>query len=65
MLALLTLVTLTTATLLAIGVAFAFQWILLRVAMRMMQPATARQVRVRPGLAHGTVQVARALAVKR
>jgi hypothetical protein len=65
MLAFLTLTTLASATLFALGIAFAFQWLLLRLSMRLMQPATARQVHVQPKLAHGTAQVARAFAVRR
>jgi Flp pilus assembly protein CpaB len=54
------------ATLGALALASAAQWAMLRLAMRSMQPATAkRQGVVRTELAHGTGQLARAYAGNR
>jgi hypothetical protein len=54
------------ATLGALALASVFQWAMLRLAMRSMQPATAnRQGVVRTELAHGTGQLARAYAGNR
>jgi hypothetical protein len=51
------------ATVGALGLASAVQWVMLRLAMRSMAPATAGRVGVvRTELAHGTGQLARAFA---
>ena len=60
MIALLDITTLTLATLFALAAATAFHWLLLRIAFRMMQPATARRIVVRAELARGTAQLTRA-----
>src|SRR2546421_7911053 len=62
MLALLSLITLILATCLAAAAAVALNWLLLHTALRLMRPATARQVTVRHELVRGTVRLARALA---
>ena len=61
MIALLSLTTLIVATLLALAAATAFQWLLLRVSLRLMHPATAQHGTVRSNLARGTSQLARAV----
>jgi hypothetical protein len=54
------LTVLAAATVLAVGSAIALNWILLRSAFHLMQPAAARQVRpVRSELARGTRAAAR------
>ena len=62
MLALLSLITLILATCLAAAAAVALNWLLLHTALRLMRPATARQVTVRHELVRGTARLARALA---
>ena len=64
MIALVSITTLVIATVFALAVATAFQWLLLRVAVFAMQPATASRPR-RSGLAQGTGQLARAFAPHR
>lgn len=60
------LTVLTAATVLAAGSAIALNWILLRSAFRLMQPATAERVRpVRSELAHGTRAAARQFVLHR
>jgi hypothetical protein len=64
--ALLEMAVLAVATVGALALASVFQWAMLRLAMRSMQPATAnRQGVVRTELAHGTGQLARAYAGNR
>jgi hypothetical protein len=65
MVALLSLVTLAVVTILALGAAAAMHWLLLRVALRLMQPASIRPVPARPELVRGTMQLARAYAPRR
>ena len=65
MIAILHFATLIIATMLAAGAAVAFQWLLLRAALLMMRPATARRIPVRVELAHGTAQLVRAFVPHR
>jgi len=65
MVALLSLVTLAVVTILALGAAALLHWLLLRVALRLMQPASIRPIPARPELARGTMQLARAYAPRR
>jgi hypothetical protein len=65
MTALLNFLTLLTATCFAAAAAIALQWILLRTAVRLMRPATARRVGVRSHSLRGTLQLARAFAPRR
>jgi hypothetical protein len=65
MIALLSFTTLAIATVLALAVGTAFQWLLLQIACRMMQPATARRTPARTELARGTEQLTRAFAPHR
>jgi hypothetical protein len=67
MIALLSFTTLAVATIFALAIGTAFQWLLLRVTCRLMQPATARRI-PRPALVRlvrGTAQLARAYAPHR
>jgi hypothetical protein len=60
--------TLFVTTVLAIGTAVALNWILLRVAFQLMQPAAARRTapeRPRWDLSRGTAQVVRAYVAQR
>jgi hypothetical protein len=60
--------TLFLATVLALGTAVALNWILLRVAFRMMRPAAASRTaseRPRWDLSRGTAQVVRAYVAQR
>jgi hypothetical protein len=60
--------TLFVATVLAVGTAVALNWILLRVALQLMQPAAARRTapeRPRWDLSPGTAQVVRAYVAQR
>jgi hypothetical protein len=60
--------TLVGATVLAVGTAVALNWILLRVAFQLMQPAAARRTapeRLRWDLSRGTAQVVRAYVAQR
>jgi hypothetical protein len=60
--------TLFVATVLAVGAAVSLNWILLRVAFRLMQPAAARRAapdRPRWDLSRGTAQVVRAYIAQR
>jgi hypothetical protein len=60
--------TLFMATVLAVGAAVSLNWILLRFAFHLMQPATARRAasgQPRWDLSRGTAQVARAYGVPR
>jgi hypothetical protein len=65
MIALLSFTTLAVATIFALAAGTAFQWLLLQVSVRLMQPATVRRRVVRTELAHGTAQLARAFVVHR
>lgn len=60
----LSLLTLALATILALGAATLLHWVLLRVTLRLMQPASIRPV-PRPQLVRGTMQLARAYAPRR
>jgi hypothetical protein len=65
MIALLSFTTLAIATILALAVGTSFHWLLLQIACRMMQPATARRTPARTELARGTEQLTRAFAPHR
>ncbi len=65
MIALLSFTTLAVVTILALAAGTAFQWLLLQVSVRLMQPATARRRVVGTELAHGTAQLARAFVTHR
>jgi hypothetical protein len=65
MIALLSLTTLVVATIFALAAATAFQWLLLQVACRLMQPATAHRRPARPQLARDTTQLAPAFVTPR
>ncbi len=60
MLAMLQFTTLVITTMFATAAAVALQWLFLRAAFLMMQPATARRLAARTQLARGTAQLARA-----
>jgi hypothetical protein len=57
--------TLAIATMFAVAAAAGLNWLFLQAAFVLMQPATARRASVRPGLARGTAQLARAFASNR
>jgi hypothetical protein len=65
MIALLSVTTLIVATLFALAAATAFQWLLLRAAFLLMQPATAHRRPVPTELIRGTRQLARAFVPHR
>jgi hypothetical protein len=65
MIALLSFTTLAVATIFALAAGTAFQWMLLQVSVRLMQPATARRRVVRTELARGTAQLVRAFVANR
>jgi hypothetical protein len=65
MIAMLQFTTLVIATIFAAAAAVALNWLCLRVAFVLMQPATARRMVVRTELARGTAQLARAFASNR
>jgi hypothetical protein len=65
MIDLLTFAILAIATMFAVAAAAALSWMFLRVTFVLMQPATARRVPARVGLAPGTAKVARAFAANR
>ncbi len=65
MIALLSFTTLAVATIFALAAGTAFQWLLLRVSVQLMQPATASRRVVRTELVRGTTQLARAFAPHR
>ena len=65
MIAMLHFATLAIATLFAAFAAAALNWLCLRAAFVMMQPATARRIHVRTELVRGTAQLARAYASNR
>jgi hypothetical protein len=75
MIALLSITTLTVATLFALAAATAFHWLLLRLTLRVMRPAALRPESMRPAAAHpiaarselvrGTAGLTRAFAAHR
>ena len=65
MITLLSFTTLAVATIFALAAGTAFQWLLLQVSVRLMQPATAGRRVVRTELARGTAQLARAFVAHR
>ena len=66
MIALLSFTTLAVATILALAAGTVLQWLLLRISVRMMQPATSQwRVVVRTELVHGTAQLTRSFASHR
>jgi hypothetical protein len=65
MIALLSFTTLAVATIFALAAGTAFQWLLLRAACHLMQPAAAHRRPVRSPIARGTAQLARAYAAHR
>jgi hypothetical protein len=60
MIALLSITTLTLATLFALAAATAFHWLLLRIAFHLMRPAVARRIVVQTELVRGTAGLTRA-----
>ena len=65
MIAMLQFATLVISTVFATAAAVALQWLFLRAAYVMMQPATARRLSAPTELARGTAQLARAFAANR
>ncbi len=65
MIAMLQFATLVITTMFATAAAVALQWLFLRTAFLMMQPATARRLSARTELARGTAQLARAFGAQR
>jgi hypothetical protein len=65
MIAMIHFATLVITTLFAAAVAVALNWVLLRAAFSLMQPATARRSASRTELVRGTTQLARAFAAHR
>jgi len=65
MIAMMNFATLAIATMFAIAAAAGLNWLFLQAAFVLMQPATARRISVRPDLARGTTQLARAFASNR
>lgn len=65
MIAMLQFATLAIATMFAVAAAAGLNWLFLRVAFVLMQPATARRISMPPELARGTAQLARAFASNR
>jgi hypothetical protein len=63
--AMLQFATLVITTMFATAAAVALHWLFLRAAFLLMRPATARRIPVRPELARGTKQLARAFASQR
>jgi hypothetical protein len=53
------------ATILALFAALGLDWLLLRAAFRLMQPATANRRVAQPAIVHGTRLVAHAFAQRR
>ncbi|HYL83633.1 MAG TPA: hypothetical protein VE263_05325 [Candidatus Angelobacter sp.] len=62
MIAILNFTTLAIATIFAAAAAAGLNWLCLRAAFFLMQPATARRITPRPELARGAAQLARAYA---
>jgi len=65
MIAMLHFDTLVITTMFATAAAVALQWLFLRAAFSMMQPATARRISAHTELARGTAQLARAFVSNR
>jgi len=65
MIAMLDFATLAIATMFAVTVASGLTWIVLQVALALMQPAAARKPASRAQLVRGTAQLARAFATNR
>ena len=65
MIAMLNFATLAIATMFAIAAAVGLNWLFLRAAFALMQPATARRISPRPDLARGTARLARAFVSNR
>ena len=65
MITLLNFATLAIATMFAIAVAAGSTWVVLQVALAMMQPATVRKTEARTELPRGSAQLARAFASNR
>ena len=65
MIAMLQFAMLVITTMFATAAAVALQWLFLRAASLMMQPATARRLSARTQLARGTAQLARAYSTTR
>lgn len=65
MIAMLNFATLVIATMFAAAVALALDWVLLRAAFALMQPATARRSPARTDLARGTARLVRVFAAQR
>jgi hypothetical protein len=65
MIAMLNFAGLIAATMIAAAVAVACNWLMLRVAFHLMQPAAIRKTSVRTELVCGTAQLARAFAPNR
>ncbi len=63
--AILQFATLVFTTIFAAAVAAGLNWLCLKVAFRMMRPATARRVPARTELVRGTAQLARAYSASR
>lgn len=61
----LSFVTFAIATMFAVAAASGLTWIVLQVAIALMQPAAAHKPATRPQLVHGTTQLARAFATNR
>jgi hypothetical protein len=62
MIALISFTTLAVATILALAIGSAFQWLALRATCYLMLPATAQRRSAQPELVHGTAQLTRAYA---
>ena len=65
MVAMLQFATLVITTIFAAAAAVGLHWLFLQAAFLMMRPATARRISVRPELARGTTQLARAFTSQR
>lgn len=65
MVAFLSLLTLAVVTIIALGAAALLHWILLRIALRLMQPASIRAIPAPRALARSTMQFARAYSPRR
>jgi hypothetical protein len=65
MITMLDFATLAIATMFAVAAAAGLNWLLLQAAFALMQPATAWRISLRPDLARGTAQLARAFASNR
>lgn len=65
MIAMIHLATLLITTIFAAAIALALDWVLLRAAFALMQPATVRRSAPRTDLARGTARLARVFAAQR